>query len=223
MAEIIVQKFCRACGVDKPINSFYPNKKSKDGHAGRCGKCYRLKTPLLPLPKPDTIKCIHCFTSLPYTSEFFAPNKRCKFGLRHVCRTCIQTQFKPRDAARRLRNRIAVLTHYSNGTPQCACCKLRQLEFLALDHINGGGRQHRKQLKTASIYVYLVARNFPTGYRVLCHNCNMSLGIYGYCPHVTASLSPANFPCETTSVFESSPKLAAQPPPHSAPSLDTSP
>jgi hypothetical protein len=32
-----------------------------------------------------------------------------------------------------------------------------------------------------------LARNgFPDGYRVLCHNCNMALGQYGYCPHGNA-------------------------------------
>jgi hypothetical protein len=25
--------------------------------------------------------------------------------------------------------------------------------------------------------------SYPTGYRVLCHNCNFALGHYGYCPH----------------------------------------
>lgn len=24
---------------------------------------------------------------------------------------------------------------------------------------------------------------YPKGFRVLCHNCNMAIGFYGYCPH----------------------------------------
>jgi hypothetical protein len=31
----------------------------------------------------------------------------------------------------------------------------------------------------------LIKNNFPDGFQVLCHNCNMSIGLYGYCPHQT--------------------------------------
>jgi hypothetical protein len=55
-------------------------------------------------------------------------------------------------------------------------------EFLTMDHINGGGNQHRKKIKE-SIYRWLYHNNFPSGFRVLCANCNMSYGLFGYCPH----------------------------------------
>ncbi len=86
----------------------------------------------------------------------------------------------------REQTRLMVLTHYSNGeTPRCACCNEQNIEFLCIDHINGGGRQHRKQLIKSGItpYLWLVRNDFPEGYRVLCWNCNSSLGLYGYCPH----------------------------------------
>jgi hypothetical protein len=79
--------------------------------------------------------------------------------------------------------RIETLAHYSNGSLGCACCNEPRIEFLAIDHINGGGSRHRKQIKACNIYVHLRSRGFPAGYRVLCHNCNQSLGLYGYCPH----------------------------------------
>jgi len=83
------------------------------------------------------------------------------------------------------RVRLEVLTHYSGGTPQCACCEESRLEFLCIDHIDGGGAKHRKAIKTVGVgfYYWLRRNNYPSGYRVLCHNCNMSRGIYGYCPH----------------------------------------
>ena len=78
--------------------------------------------------------------------------------------------------------RLEVLTHYSNGEPQCMCCGEKTLEFLCIDHINGGGS--RKSKKTGvNIYAWLRSNNFPLGFRVLCHNCNSALGFYGYCPH----------------------------------------
>ncbi|MFH1859805.1 MAG: hypothetical protein ABH870_02135 [bacterium] len=88
-----------------------------------------------------------------------------------------------RDKRKQLR--IEVLSFYSNGTMECACCGEKQIEFLCIDHINGGGREEKRgeKRKQRGIYEYLKAQKFPLGYRVLCHNCNMSLGFYGYCPH----------------------------------------
>lgn len=30
---------------------------------------------------------------------------------------------------------------------------------------------------------WLIHNRFPEGFRVLCFNCNNSLGMHGYCPH----------------------------------------
>jgi hypothetical protein len=69
--------------------------------------------------------------------------------------------------------------------PQCKCCKTDILEFLSIDHINGGGIQHRKLIggNGAGFYRWLIKNNFPEGFRVLCMNCNHALGRCGYCPH----------------------------------------
>ena len=40
-----------------------------------------------------------------------------------------------------------------------------------------------------TFYSYLRNKGWPTGYRVLCHNCNMSLGFYGHCPHQESEVS----------------------------------
>ncbi len=83
--------------------------------------------------------------------------------------------------------RLEVLTHYCNGvTPFCACCKVNNVEFLSIDHINGGGSRQRKELGISggkSYYYYLKRNHYPSGYRVLCHNCNQAMGHVGYCPH----------------------------------------
>jgi hypothetical protein len=68
----------------------------------------------------------------------------------------------------------------------CACCGESRLEFLAIDHTNGGGNKWRKEMnfkRGRDTYRWLIKNNFPLGFRVLCHNCNVSLGHYGYCPH----------------------------------------
>lgn len=83
------------------------------------------------------------------------------------------------------KRRMAALSYYSNGDIKCACCEDGHIEFLVIDHINGGGRKHRAEIGDGgqSIFSWLKKNNYPQGYRVLCHNCNSSLGHYGYCPH----------------------------------------
>jgi len=79
-----------------------------------------------------------------------------------------------------------VFEHYGGTPPRCACCKEDKMEFLSIDHINGGGNKHMKEIgKKAgfSFYRWLFKNNFPGGYRILCMNCNTSIGFYGYCPH----------------------------------------
>ncbi len=79
--------------------------------------------------------------------------------------------------------RLAAFDAY--GGPSCSCCKEKQLQFLIIDHIDGGGTKHRKSMKSGSaIYTWLKKNGYPSGFRVLCHNCNW--GIYvngGVCPH----------------------------------------
>lgn len=85
------------------------------------------------------------------------------------------------------RLKLEVLVAYSGSPPRCACCGETMIEFLTIDHIEGGGTAQRKQLGVVSIYNWLKKNNYPLGYRVLCMNCNVALGHFGYCPHKTKS------------------------------------
>ncbi|MBA7577601.1 hypothetical protein ES708_19454 [subsurface metagenome] len=88
-----------------------------------------------------------------------------------------------REAQRNLR--LEILEHYGGSPPSCACCGEITIQFLTIDHINGMGRAERKLKKAQGGYLYgfLKRNGFPSGYRVLCYNCNCSIGHYGYCPH----------------------------------------
>lgn len=80
------------------------------------------------------------------------------------------------------KNRKACLEFYGGTPPKCACCGETIYEFLAIDHINGGGNKHRREIGV-NIYGWLVKNSFPGGFQVLCHNCNLAKGFYGICPH----------------------------------------
>ncbi len=90
---------------------------------------------------------------------------------------------------RRQRQKMSILKHYSKTKePSCECCGESHLEFLTVDHIAGNGSLHRKSLGgsrsgSAGIYMYIIKKGFPSGYKILCFNCNCALGFLGYCPH----------------------------------------
>ncbi len=77
--------------------------------------------------------------------------------------------------------RIEVLDAYGS---RCACCGETEPKFLAIDHIDGGGNAHRREIGVGSnIYSWLRQNGYPEGFQVLCHNCNNAKGFYGECPH----------------------------------------
>jgi len=55
-----------------------------------------------------------------------------------------QEKGKAREAIARIQVKTEVLTHYGNGQLACVICKESRLTCLSLDHIDGGGRFHRK-------------------------------------------------------------------------------
>lgn len=89
-----------------------------------------------------------------------------------------------------LNRKIAVLTHYGNGELKCVCCGETILEFLTLDHINGGGGKQRRELRKAGqqFYAWLRANKYPEGFRTLCLNCNFAIGHFKECPHHTRNI-----------------------------------
>jgi hypothetical protein len=79
----------------------------------------------------------------------------------------------------RRRTRARVIEAYGRI---CACCGEYRLEFLCIDHIDGVKPEGYPRAGSL-LYAYLKQKGFPPGFRVLCHNCNMAIGLYGYCPH----------------------------------------
>jgi hypothetical protein len=74
----------------------------------------------------------------------------------------------------RQRTREQVFAHY--GT-ECACCGTS--ENLTIDHVDGNGAEHRKELFGAQLggsrfYAWLIKQGFPVGYQTLCKSCNLS-------------------------------------------------
>lgn len=95
-----------------------------------------------------------------------------------TCEDCIQ-----RNKENHQRIRKIVLEHYGGC---CVCCGVSEFEFLAMDHKEGNGNQHRLSVtghKKAIPYRWYIQNNFPSEFQILCHNCNVAKGNYGVCPH----------------------------------------
>ncbi len=70
---------------------------------------------------------------------------------------------------------------------QCECCGESQYRFLTFDHINPDGKTPSNINGLKLVRAALTAfgqHGYPNSkYRILCFNCNESIGHYGYCSH----------------------------------------
>ena len=148
-----MNKSCHLCGLEKPLSCFSRHKTAKDGYRNQCKEC---------------------------ENNLYREQKRLSSKLWRGSHKDYLSEYRKHWNKTK---KITVMEHY--GGAKCACCRETNVEFLCFDNIEGGGTQHRKRLGNMGrqFYYWLELNSFPKGYRVLCYNCNMSLGFYGYCPH----------------------------------------
>lgn len=66
---------------------------------------------------------------------------------------------------------------------RCVLCGERDADRLTFDHVNGDGREGRKNNSESGEYLYsrlLNGRIAADRFRVLCYSCNISLAKFGY-------------------------------------------
>lgn len=74
------------------------------------------------------------------------------------------------------------------GGYACVCCGENEPLFMCIDHVEGGGEQHRQNEvgRGRNIYSWLKKNDYPAGFQVLCQNCNIGKHLNGgVCPHKT--------------------------------------
>lgn len=69
--------------------------------------------------------------------------------------------------------KIEVLSHYNGGGyPKCSTCGESRIDCLSIDHIDGGGEKHKRELGICGpVYNWLKKNDYPPGFQVLCMNC----------------------------------------------------
>lgn len=150
---MIKTKICSKCLKNKLIKSFYVGRPDLKDRARYMSRCK---------------KCLNKINRDRFKND---PALR----KRTVKRLCASAKIARKELRR------TIFNAYGN---KCACCGEDKIEFLAIDHIKGGGYLHWKSRNSDGVYRDIIKMGFPkTKFRLLCHNCNTSLGRFGYCPH----------------------------------------
>jgi hypothetical protein len=164
-----VERACRKCGASKPLEDFAivyaKNKRGQNYRQHTCASCAR---------------DVHAERMRKARAR--SPKRYRKHQREHYKRN--HSRVREQAQASRRRAKLRVLEAY--GGAVCVCCSETSLSMLTIDHVNNDGRKHReeigklykydtgKQALVAEMYTWLEKNGFPSGFQVLCYNCNMS-------------------------------------------------
>jgi hypothetical protein len=126
--------------------------------------------------------CIKCLTEL--NLENWLPSRQKRNCC--ICAQCIRDdnnrryQVKKSDYLAtykllRVNIKIEIFTYYGGA---CQTCGENDFSKLSLDHIDGSGRKHRKEVlgtDSGSQFYKWVLENKPVNIRLLCFNCNCQI------------------------------------------------
>ena len=90
-------------------------------------------------------------------------------------RYCPDCSEKAKREVKRWSDQVRDETFQAYGGAVCVRCGNIDPDVLQIDHIDGGGTQHRKKIGEP-LTRWLRKQGFPPGYQVLCANCNTKKG-----------------------------------------------
>lgn len=166
-------KLCSKCKIPKPTTDFGKQADRKDGLTSNCKECRR---------NYDSNRAETRRKKWREDPEYREKNKVAGKKYRDANTNTINQ----RQKEKKLKRRLGLIEKYGG---KCECpgtCDEDRWEFLAIDHVYGGGVKERSELGITAYYKMLEDSPRLDRYRLLCHNCNSSLGYYGYCPHQKA-------------------------------------
>jgi hypothetical protein len=130
----------------------------------------------------ETKKCYKCKLDLPITS--FYKNKARPDGYNTGCKECHKKEnieyrhrsdvVYEKEFAAKQSLKQEVFSNYCDGEIKCRRCGFKDIRALTLDHINGDGSAHRRELNIRSgtqFYRWVRDNECPEGLQVLCMNC----------------------------------------------------
>ena len=137
-------KLCKRCKQEKLIEKFTAHASTKDRLQTWCKDC-----------------CNEIRRIARAEKKGYYATERERYREKHLV-SCKRLYYKKRKQ---------VIEHYCPDGGKCVKCGFNDIRALSVDHINGGGSKHRKELNGVSIYKWLVDNDFPPGFQILCMNC----------------------------------------------------
>ncbi len=177
-------KTCSNCNVEKPVEEFSTYGKGGRYRQSQCKQCLRQKDRNRYTRRAT--ENLKSFGTICTPEQLARERERYRVDkIRNVERygtACTPTELRRRGellATRKDRRRTQALSLLGN---KCVCCGESRHGYLTFDHIDGGGT--RSGVTSAGIVNEILAMAYPYAkYRILCWNCNLSIGFFGYCPH----------------------------------------
>lgn len=176
-------KTCCTCLKELSVENFHKNRSTSDGLHWNCKKCKSEQAKKTREKHKDKIR--------QRDREYWQKNKdeinerrRENYPenrdviIQRVCEYAKNNRDKCNALAKNMRDRLKdeVISHYCDGEIQCKSCNEQDIDILSIDHINGNGAEHRREIGLGRkcgyhFYRWLNRNNFPEGFQVLCFNC----------------------------------------------------
>jgi len=159
-------KICTKCGQELPLDQFGKFKQSKDGLAYKCKKCvadYQKRYREQPL-----VKAAEAARRRDNKHRWESSKPWYKRQYQQLHNPEIRESRRKKYHA----ERMEIIAHYSNGQECCQGCGCSDVRVLTVDHIKNNGNEHRALDPSANkIYKWLLRNGLPTGFQILCWNC----------------------------------------------------
>lgn len=184
-------KECTKCHIVKSLDEFHRARGKKTGHVSHCKTCraeYKKRYDDARREEKNAKNREYYKNNKDKIREYYHTDHS------HKVRNAWHKEYRKRpEVKERLsRNLNAFYRRVWQEAFQffgpCECCGESELEFLSIDHRNGNGKEERSRgISGIQILERLRREGWPEEakkeYRLLCYNCNFTIGHYGYCPH----------------------------------------
>ena len=161
-------KICETCKFDLLLENFGKNRYRADGLCSTCRLCKSKQDKKYRDGHKDKLKqksqnyYLNNKERLCANASLYSKNNRVK---------CRAWRIKSKNKLK-----AVVFAKYSDGDIKCKMCANKYIDILSIDHINGNGAEHRRQIGNSkgggyNFYQWLKKNNYPYGFQVLCYNC----------------------------------------------------
>jgi len=172
----MINKECGKCKETKPLSAFGKDRATKDGNHRWCKACFNewhRTHRQIPEVKAHTAEWHRTYNQKPEVKIHRAEQQRTRRQQPAVKAHIVEQQ---RVYTQRLR--FAAFAKL-DPHPHCLICSCEELRWLTIDHINGDGAQHRRDMGHKRVYLAIIADPNPKStYRILCYSCNSLLPLY---------------------------------------------